>query len=159
MTNRIATTREQSDRLLKCGVSADTADMFYQTPITVSQKATREDMLLVRKADKALFDTDTPAWSLSALLGLLPKTISDFWMTKWYDPTADGFVICDKETPYLLSGDFQLLHIGGGKYQVEYDWDGFQGRLPQSDNPIEACVLTIELLTANGYKLNEIKEK
>ena len=166
MTNRIATTREQSDRLLKCGMSAESADMCCQfiddcvnntgKPICSTPKEQYNTLIGYGFGDSRIHIT--PAWSLSALLGLLPKTISDFWMTKWYDPTADGFVICDKETPYLLSGDFQLLHIGGGKYQVEYDWDGFQGRLPQSDNPIEACVLAIELLTANGYALNGIEK-
>lgn len=156
MTTNIATTKEQSTRLLQCGVDPETADMFYQIPITISQKRQGEDILLIKKSDAALFDTDTPAWSLSALLGLLPKTISDFWMTKWFVPIVDGFQIDDMENPYQLSGDFQLLHIGGGKYQVEYDWDGFRGKLPQSDNPIEACVLAVELLVANNYKLNQL---
>ena len=149
MKTNISTTREQSDRLLKCGVPAESADMMITPHNTLSTEPYKEAL-----EDRGYF----PAFSLSALLSLLPKTISDFWMTKWYDPTADGFVICDKETPYLLSGDFQLLHIGDGKYQVEYDWNGFQGRLPQSDNPIEACVLAIELLTANGYQLNGIEK-
>lgn len=59
MERQIATTQDQSQRLLRCGVSAETADMFYQTPISASQKATREDILLIRKADQTLFDTDT----------------------------------------------------------------------------------------------------
>lgn len=148
----IATDKSQSDRLLRCGVSADTADMCYDS-----------GALSLMDYDSAVHERDSrresyeviPAWSLSALLGLLPKTIGDFWMTKWYAPNVDGFEIDDMGDPYQLSGDFQLLHIGGGNYQVEYDWDGFRGKLPHSDNPIEACVLAIELLTANGYKLNE----
>lgn len=146
----IATTQDQSQRLLRCGVSADTADMLGIEP----------DYGYECEPWNSIQGHDTrgyfPAWSLSALLGLLPKTIGDFWMTKWFVPDVDGFEIDDMENPYLLSGDFQLLHIGGGYYQVEYDWDGFLGKLPQSDNPIEACVLAIELLTANGYKLNKI---
>lgn len=146
----IATTQDQSQRLLRCGVSADTADMAYADGdilLTAPYSEMRD-----RFKEKDCY----PAWSLSALLGLLPKTIGDFWMTKWYAPNVDGFEIEDMGEPYQLSGDFQLLHIGGRNYQVEYDWDGFQGKSPQSDNPIEACVLAIELLTANGYKLNEI---
>lgn len=145
--NLIATTQEQSQRLLRCGVSANTADMMFTPHSTLSTEPYKE----VLKNRGYI-----PAWSLSALLGLLPKTIGDFWMTKWYAPNVDGFEIDDMGEPYQLSGDFQLLHIGGGNYQVEYDWDGFRGKLPQSDNPIEACVLATELLTANGYKLNEI---
>lgn len=57
MNNVIATTKELSARLMTCGVSPDTADMFYQTPITVSQKATREDILLVRRTDETELGT------------------------------------------------------------------------------------------------------
>lgn len=156
MKTNIATTQEQVARLLRCGVSADTADMLWSR-----LDETRDHNLYAvpwrtpRLPNRKITDNDFPAWSLGALLGLLPKTIGNFWMTKWYAPNVDGFEIDDMENPYQLSGDFQLLHIGGGNYQVEYDWDGFRGKLPQSDNPIEACVLAIELLTANGYKLNE----
>lgn len=164
MTTNIATTKEQSARLLQCGVSPESADMCYQfidecfnntdNPICSTPKEQYATVSGYGFGDHRIHIT--PAWSLSALLGLLPKTISDFWMTKWFVPIVDGFQIDDMENPYLLSGDFQLLHIGGGKYQVEYVWDGFIGKLPQSDNPIEACVLAVELLVANNYKLNQI---
>lgn len=157
MKTNIATSCSQSQRLLRCGVSADTADMFYQTPITVSQKATREDMLLVRKADMALFDTDTPAWSLSALLSnVLPKHLDDFPFTQWIEPFSDG-EICEIENndERVLNGDVKLSYEETA-WIVDYDWDGFTGVLPNSDNPIEACVRAIELLYANGYKFNEI---
>lgn len=78
----IATTKEQSARLLACGVDPKTADMFYQVPITVSQKQRGEDILLVKKPNATLYDTDTPAWSLSALLSLLPQKIDGgYWLT------------------------------------------------------------------------------
>lgn len=133
----IATTSEQSDRLLRCGVSADTADMIYQTPITASQKATREDILLVRKADKTLFDTDIPAWSLSALLGLLPFKIHSGKYEYWLDIApmdygkqwSIGYYCMDK--PRVIKG------------------------LTHTDSLIECAVQEIEWLTSNGYKLNE----
>lgn len=125
----IATTQEQSARLLRCGVSADTADMCYQTPITASQKATREDILLVRQADKTLFDADIPAWSLSALLtNILPHNIS-----------------VDK-----------YEHKGAMEYEVGCYFTGHRDKIAfNAPDPIEACVQLIEWLTANGYKLNE----
>lgn len=153
----IATDKSQSSRLLRCGVSADTADMIYQMPITVSQKATKEDILLVRKADKTLFDTDTPAWSLSALFSnVLPKHLDDFPFTQWIKPFSDG-EICEIENndERVLNGDVKLSYEETA-WIVDYDWDGFTGVLPNSDNPIEACVRAIELLYANGYKFNEI---
>ncbi|ROT19620.1 hypothetical protein EEL53_10275 [Muribaculaceae bacterium Isolate-114 (HZI)] len=161
MTTNIATTKEQSARLLQCGVDPDTADMSWvrdAANVSDGNLSLHPYLRMQRINWQSMRGRSeiTPAWSLSALLGLLPKTISDFWMTKWFVPIVDGFQIDDMENPYQLSGDFQLLHIGGGKYQVEYDWDGFRGKLPQSDNPIEACVLAVELLVANNYKLNEL---
>lgn len=38
MTNRIATTREQSDRLLKCGVPAESADMCWMGGVVSAPK-------------------------------------------------------------------------------------------------------------------------
>lgn len=142
MKTNISTTQDQSQRLLRCGVSADTADMIYQMPITVSQKATREDVLLVRKADETLFDTDTPAWSLNSLLGLLPQEIR-----------VD-------ESPYDEVQKYGLLiypFMGGWQvdYQYCYDDECQCLKCVHGTDPIEACVKTIEWLTNNGYKLND----
>lgn len=126
MKTNIATTIQQSERLLRCGVSADTADMFYQTPITVSQKATREDILLERKADETLFDTDTPAWSLSALL--------------------------TKVLPHNISVD-KYKYKGATEYEVGCYFTGHRDKIAfNAPDPIEACVQLIEWLTTNGYK-------
>lgn len=138
MKTNIATDNLQSQRLLRSGVPADTADMFYQTPITVSQKATRKDMLLVRKADETLFDTDTPAWSLSALLGLLPFKIHSGKYEYWLDIApmdygkqwSIGYYCMEK--PKVIKG------------------------LTHTDSLIECAVQEIVWLAANGYKLNEI---
>lgn len=152
MERQIATTREQSDRLLKCGVSAYTADMtlsyckggFYQLMATPFHYGCFDDK-------------DTPAFSLGCLLGLLPKELDDFPFAKWYEPFQDGWEISEKDSWITLNGEVRL-YFSNGSWIVDYDWDGFQGKLPQSDNPIEACVLAIELLTANGYKLNGIEK-
>ncbi len=113
----IATDKSQSQRLLACGVSADTADI-------------------------------TPAWSLSALLDILPKELTGYRMTHRYEPFADFVITCC--APYFINGYLQLYH-NGKKYVVDYDWSGFLGQMPCADDPIEACVLAIELLAANGY--------
>lgn len=142
MTSNIATTKEQSARLLQCGVDPETADMFYQTPITVSQKRQGEDMLLIKKSDATLFDTDTPAWSLSALLALLPKEIK-----------VD-------ESPYDEVQNYGLLiypFMGGWQIDYQYcDADECQClKCVHDTDLIEACVKAIEWLTANNYKLNQ----
>lgn len=145
MKTNIATDNLQSQRLLRCGVSADTADMHWDN----------------KTLDEPFLDTgevtdkrDTPAWSLSALLGLLPSYLEDFPFTKWIDPFGDG-EICEKGDERTLSG-YVRLYRNEIHWIVDYDWDGFTGTLPQSENPIEACVRAIELLYANGYKFNEI---
>lgn len=68
MKTNIATDRSQSDRLLRCGVLADTADMIE----------TRLGNLLNRTQDFPVDETkETLAWSLSALLTkVLPHNIS-----------------------------------------------------------------------------------
>lgn len=148
MTNRIATTREQSDRLLKCGVPAESADMMITPHNTLSTEPYKSVL-----TDRGY----SPAWSLGCLLGLLPKELDDFPFTKWYEPFQNGWEICDKEDESTINGEVKL-YFSDGCWIVDYDWDGFTGRLPQSDNPIEACVLAIELLTANGYALNGIEK-
>lgn len=147
MKTNIATDYSQSQRLLRCGVSADTADMHIDNYGELWASPYKDNQ---RKGEKDF----TPAWSLSRLLELLPKELNDFPFTKWYEPFQDGWDISDIEIKCTINGEVKL-YFSGKTWAVDYDWDGFKGRLPQSDDPIEACVLAIELLTANGYKLNE----
>lgn len=153
MKTNIATDRSQSERLLRCGVSADTADMSYDS-----------GALSLMDYDSAVHERDsrrenyevTPAWSLGALLSnVLPKHLDDFPFTQWIQPFSDG-EICEMEgnDECVLNGDV-TLSCGENAWVVDYDWDGFTGVLPNADNPIEACVRAIELLHANGYKFNE----
>lgn len=139
MTTNIATTPSQSRQLLQCGVDPKTADMFYQTPITVSQKRQGEDVLLIKKLDATLFDTDTPAWSLSALLSLLPKKIMNGVSRIYTVEIAYSHTFND--APWAIN------YEGNGLNKNAH----FNGK-----SPIEACVQAIEWLTANNYKLNEL---
>lgn len=146
MTTNIATTREQSARLLQCGVDPDTADMYYQTPITVSQKRQGEDMLLIKKSDATLFDTDTPAWSLSALLALLPKEID-------IDGYAYRISIYFENPDEPVIGNQWCLYYKPKKHNEKCRIDDVPMYAPDL---IECAVLMIEWLTANNYKLNEL---
>ena len=125
----ISTNQEQSDRLLRCGVSADTADMMFTPHNTLSTEPYKE----------ALKDIGyTPAWSLSALLGLLPFKIPCGKYEYWLDIApmdygkqwSIGYYCMEK--PKVIKG------------------------LTRAYNPIECAVQEIEWLSANGYKLNEI---
>ena len=76
----IATTREQSARLLQCGVSADTADMSWRTILCPSDNEPWSDpqlLVLPYSVAKDIYASDhvEPAWSLSALLSLIPPII------------------------------------------------------------------------------------
>lgn len=145
----IATTHKQSQRLLACGVSANKADMALAISdcnilLTAPYPEMRD-----RFQEKDCF----PAWSLTCLLtDILPKHLDNFPFTKWYHPFLED-EIWEMDTPGELNGDVQLS-FNGTNWIVDYDWDGFTGHLPQSQNPIEAVVLAIELLHANGYKFD-----
>lgn len=68
MTTAISTTKEQSDRLIACGISSETADMMFTPHNTLSTDPYKSVL-----KDRGY----SPAWSLSALLELLPKFIPD----------------------------------------------------------------------------------
>lgn len=75
MKTNICTTQDQSARLLRCGVSADTADMMFTPHNTLSTEPYKETL-----EDRGYI----PAWSLSRLLSLLPFKIPcgnfEFWL-------------------------------------------------------------------------------
>ena len=134
MTPNIATTKEQSARLLQCGVDPKTADMIE----------TRLGNLLNRTQDFPVDETkETLVWSLSALLGLLPKEIK-----------VD-------ESPYDEVQKYGLLiypFMGGWQIDYQYCIDDECHNLMciYSTDIIEVCVQAIEWLTANNYKLNQL---
>lgn len=119
MKTNIATDFSQSQRLLRCGVSADTADMMFTPHNTLSTEPYKE----------ALKDRGyTPAWSLSALLSIMPDLEHCFSLWKFEE---DDTYAADAT---MVNPDFRV----------------------DANDPIEACVGLIEILYANGYKLNEI---
>lgn len=127
----IATTRDQSARLLRCGVSADTADMHFDMD-EERYKGWRftGTLLKLRKC---------PAWSLSRLLELLPSVIKIH--------TPQGLEI------YTI----QLYFYENGErwYNLAYVFIHRSLLSITTNNLIEAVVQMIEQLTANGYKLND----
>lgn len=134
MKTKIATDRSQSDRLLRCGVSADTADMIGIEPEYGYECEPWSSMQ--GQDTRGYF----PAWSLSALLWLLPSSITDEYDTYFqlqltaYPNEEDCYKWC--LSYYSLEGEISLFYN-------------------EAPDPIEACVRMIEHLTNNGYKLNE----
>ncbi|MCM1220082.1 MAG: hypothetical protein NC548_36885 [Lachnospiraceae bacterium] len=138
MKKSISTSIEQSRRLLSCGVDPKTADMVWlnrgQYPAFLSFN---------EGCNRAIPEVgDVPAWSLSALLALLPKEIYD-------DDTDSYYFSLSKEFP--LSEEYGVAYIpcwekGDAIVRKRYD------------SPIEACVQMIEWLCESGYSLNKIEE-
>lgn len=132
----IATTYEQSQRLLACGVSPDTADMYLEK----CRLPEAGDFYLhtvhfgIDAADwfSARMNKDiTPAWSLSALLDLFPERIFDGH--KWY-----YCQLCPEDLGYTFRY-YAFLGDAFTTFQID---------------PISACVKGIEWLAANGFKFN-----
>lgn len=149
MTTNIATTASQSQRLLRCGVSAETADMCLSTRTrrydgTFIAKKHQTTNLWVGYPCRRTTSGDEeleniPAWSLSRLLGLLPKEI--------YDESGDDFYF-SLAKEFLLSGEYGAAYI-----PCWHKGDAIVRK--RDNNPIEACVQLIEWLTENNYELNE----
>lgn len=135
MIQQIATTREQSDRLLQCGVTADSADMCYDS-----------GALSLMDYDSAVHERDSrretyevvPAFSLSALLALLPKVIESH------------SILPEKYSLLLMPKDNACMACYANK-RLQYI-------VSVAQPIIEACVQIIEWLTANNYKLNGIEK-
>ncbi len=126
MKTNICTTQDQSARLLKCGVSTDTADMMFTPHNTLSTEPYKETL-----DDRGYI----PAWSLSRLLTLLPFKIPcgnfEFWLDvapiNFGKEWSVGYYCTEK--PRTIKG------------------------LTHNESLIECAVQEIEWLSANGYKL------
>lgn len=137
MKQQIATTKDQSARLLRCGVSADTADMCWYKAKSPNKEGYSWMLISENYLKRRSSDEFVPAWSLSALLGLLPFKIHSGKYEYWLDIApmdygrqwSIGYYCMDK--PRVIKG------------------------LTHTDSLIECAVQEIEWLTANGYKLND----
>ena len=149
MKTQIATTQDQSARLLRCGVSADTADMcWYIESGEINIEKLRLDTELIGCSydDPKRHYKYIPAWSLSALLGLLPTAI--------LSPMGNKYML---ELSKLRMNDAWEVQWFNGREKLKfrtYDKQKVFHKL-WDKSPIEACVKAIEWLAANGYKLNE----
>ena len=67
--NKICTSQEQSQKLIELGIDANTADMYYDVN---SYGIQSKPEVAVGK----VWSKDIPAWSLTALLSVLPSVIT-----------------------------------------------------------------------------------
>lgn len=91
--NKICTSIDQSKKLIELGIDVNTADMYY-SPIPVREWKDKNDIQqgihLVFKEkvfvieDIEIGEGDVPAWSLSALLELIPSNVFLYLrLVKW----------------------------------------------------------------------------
>lgn len=147
MKTNIATTGEQSQRLLRCGVSTDTADMMWSR-----LDETRDHSLYAipwytpRQPNRKITDNDFPAWSLSALLELLPKEID-----------IDGYsyrisIYFENPEEPVIGNQWCLYY----KPKKNTEKSCYIDDVPMyAPDLIECAVLMVEWLTRHNYKLNE----
>lgn len=67
--NKICTSIKQSKKLIKLGIDVNTADMFWHRKLIGTHSL---------RIGNTMSKLDTPAWSLSALLELIPSYIGEF---------------------------------------------------------------------------------
>lgn len=97
----IATTLEQSRKLIEIGIDPTTADMHYAFTViggNAFQEMIDKAAILLSGRENTRYHYE-PAWSLSALLGLMP--IIDENTYKLYG-TLDGGCICEHPSTSVI---------------------------------------------------------
>lgn len=158
--NQICTTKEQSSRLLEAGVRPETADMvilYIDNECNVAGwKDIRKDdkgqlyydvygeTYILRKeilpVDNPYYDhsyqNDCPAWSLSALIDMMPKS---------YQDDIDGMV-------YYLSGNLvELMYVSDKIEDEEGDKTYTCANSFNKENLMDNVVDAIEWLIKRGH--------
>lgn len=153
MTTNIATTKEQSARLLQCGVDPKTADMSWvrgAANVSDGNLSLHPYLRMQRINWQSMRGRSeiAPAWSLSTLLSLLPKEID-------IDGYAYRINISYFENPDepVLGNQWCLYYKPKKKHNGKSRIDDVPRYAPDL---IECAVLMIEWLTSNNYKLNQL---
>ena len=110
--NKICTSQEQSKKLIELGIDTTTADMFWDTLSAKNPEAQVNNHHLVDEYDDWY---RVPAWSLSALMNLLPSEFEYFETTYKIDIRK-----------YALTDDVDIYQIAYGNYRWyedgSYSW-------------------------------------
>lgn len=141
MNQQIATTPEQSKRLIACRVDPKSADFVWMEDKPNNPRLTLRTEII---------EDNNPylvgyGWSLGRLLALLPPTITE--NSDYYDEICNyGLLIY----PYMQGWQID--------YQYCEDDECHCLKCIHGSDLIEACVKAIEWLTKEKFKLNEIKQ-
>ena len=126
----IATTKEQSKRLLELGFKKETADMVYQavglTPYNVWYKSEIENDFF-------------PAWSLSTLMEMLPKSIRYNDLIHYMEIQTDEE--CYDIEYHIFDGEREWYLCGG------YDKDIFEAIIETFEILLQKEIIKVEDLT------------
>lgn len=68
--NKICTSIEQSKKLIELGIDVNTADIYY----FIADSLKQQEMNYAIRIGTPIVKTDIPAWSLTALISILPKS-------------------------------------------------------------------------------------
>lgn len=94
--NKICTSIEQSKKLIELGIDVNTADFMWEYN---PDKETYWNKPTIIPIDDYIFVNDIPAWSLSALLSILPLHIIvngkvyKFGMSKGFNKNGETYAI------------------------------------------------------------------
>lgn len=142
MKNQIATTIEQSQRLIACGVDKNTADFYWCDFIPDEPFLAMGEIPRNNDTGEVMSDGDVPAWSLSALIALLPTEIKE--NNSYFDEISTyGLLIY----PYMQGWQID--------YQYCEDDECHCLKCIHDTELIEVCVKAVEWLLKNGYNLNK----
>lgn len=139
--NQICTTKEQSSRLLEAGVRPDTADCYLQRITETddwSNNNVLDEIIESWMNKQVLLDMDGryPAWSLSKLIDMMPKS---------YQDDIDGMV-------YYLSGNFvELMYASDWIKDGEGDNTYNCAKSFDKENLMDNVVDAIEWLIKRGH--------
>ena len=128
MNNSICTSYEQSKSLLELGMDPNTADMKYDPRWDIPVIISEYDYDNHLNYDPEFENTDIPAWSLTALLALMPK-IKFFKDEDAYEPCISRY---------------------GDKYICHYNCSGADEHWYIEDNPIDAAYNMVCWLKENN---------
>lgn len=140
MKHQIATDPSQSARLIACGVDPKSADFVWMEDNPNPRLTLRTEIIEDSNPYIVAF-----AWSLSALIAMLPKII-----------TCDAYGCIWLEIVWLYEEN-SIPTIRFFTPPNENDDEPDQWEFTD-ENIIECAVQAVEWIKDNGYKLNEIKQ-
>lgn len=110
MTNKICTSIEQCQKLIEVGINVNTADMYYPNRVG----SNNYPLSIECKRGLPLLSQEFPAWSLSALMNLLPSELTEVGK---YSTTIYKIDI----RKYKLTDEVNLHQIAYGNYKWHED--------------------------------------